>query len=56
MQHDWCKREGFKRIETRTKNYYQKMLILNIRSGFQIVGTQINGKGEVKIILEKEIC
>src|SRR5690242_4001843 len=33
-QHDWCREHGYKRIQTKTKNKWREMLILNIKSGF----------------------
>lgn len=54
-QHLWCREQSFKVIETRTKNKWQAMLILNIENGFQVVGTYTNSNGETKIILEKKL-
>ncbi|GIL18266.1 MAG: hypothetical protein BroJett040_20170 [Oligoflexia bacterium] len=52
-QHQWCQKQKFKSIETRTYNKWKPMLILNIKNGFQIVGTRTNPKGETQIIMEK---
>lgn len=52
-QHEWCKVQGYMVIRTLTKNKWRDMLILNLRHGFDIVGTYTDEKGEPKIILEK---
>ena len=54
-QHDWCKKAGYPRIQTRTKNKWREMLILNLKSGFDIIGTYTDEEGEPKIILEKKL-
>jgi len=52
-QHEWCKNQGYSVIRTQTKNTWRSMLILNLRHGFDVVGTYTDEKGEPKIILEK---
>ncbi|WP_258110091.1 GNAT family N-acetyltransferase [Alicyclobacillus sp. SP_1] len=52
-QHEWCKSQGYTAIRTQTKNKWRDMLILNLRHGFDVVGTYTDEKGEPKIILEK---
>jgi predicted GNAT superfamily acetyltransferase len=54
-QHKWCCDQGYKVIRTHTKNKWREMLILNLRHGFDIVGTYTDDKGEPKIILEKRL-
>lgn len=53
MQHEWCEQHHYQTIRTHTKNKWREMLILNIRHGFDIIGTMTDAKGEPKIILEK---
>lgn len=55
LQHHWAKEKGFKKIKTKTKNKWKEMLILNLKSGFKVVGTYIDSKGESKIMLEKSL-
>lgn len=55
LQHDWCREEGYEVVRTQTKNKWRSMLILNLRHGFDIIGTYTDGKGEAKIILEKKL-
>lgn len=52
-QHEWIARQGYDRVQTRTKNKWRDMLILNLRHGFDVIGTYTDDKGEPKIILEK---
>lgn len=52
-QHQYLKEQGFKTVQTKTMNKWRSMLILNIKTGFDIIGTYTNEKGEFKIILEK---
>jgi len=54
-QHEWCRNHGYQTIRTHTKNKWRDMLILNIRHGFDIIGTYTDEKGEPKIILEKRL-
>ncbi|MFP5519360.1 MAG: GNAT family N-acetyltransferase [Bdellovibrionia bacterium] len=55
LQHQWCRQQKVILIETRTKNSFLEMISLNLKSGFQIVGTKIDKKGETKILLEKKL-
>lgn len=52
-QHDWAKKRGYRRIQTKTMNRWRSMLILNLKSGFEVIGTYVGGDGKVRIILEK---
>ena len=54
-QHSWCKKKGFKVVQTKTKNSFKPMLILNIKSGFDIIELQRNERNEIKIVLEKSL-
>ncbi|MCF6411173.1 GNAT family N-acetyltransferase [Pseudalkalibacillus salsuginis] len=54
-QHKWCRENGYKTIRTHTKNQWRSMLILNIKNGFDVIGTFTDAKGETKIILEKRL-
>lgn len=55
IQHSWCRAKGYKTIQTKTMNRWKKMLVLNIKSGFDIVQLLTNEKGDVKIVLEKQL-
>lgn len=52
-QHHWCQMKGYKKVQTKTLNRWRNMLILNIKSGFDIVQTFTDEKGQIKIVLEK---
>jgi GNAT superfamily N-acetyltransferase len=52
-QHAWCKDHGYIAIRTQTKNKWRSMLLLNIKAGFDIIGTYIDDHKDIKIMLEK---
>lgn len=53
-QHDWCRQNGYHTIRTQTYNQWRSMLVLNIRAGFDVVGT-VQGKRGLTIVLEKAL-
>ncbi len=53
LQHEWCQKNGFKKIETRTRNHFLNMIRLNLKFGFKIIGTQSSAVDDIKIVLEK---
>ncbi|WP_375437015.1 GNAT family N-acetyltransferase [uncultured Hymenobacter sp.] len=55
QQHAWCQQQGYNRIRTQTYNHWRAMLLLNLRAGFDIVGTVQSARGLV-IVLEKELA
>jgi GNAT superfamily N-acetyltransferase len=55
QQHEWCDTMGYKSIETKTMNQWKDMLSLNIKNGFEITGTELNTKGELKILMRKKL-
>ena len=52
-QHEWCKNHGVRIIKTTTDSDNHAMLILNLQSGFSIVGSFMNRRIKLKILLEK---
>ena len=54
QQHDWCRQNGYHTVHTQTYNRWRTMLVLNIRAGFDIVGTVQKGRG-LAIMLEKRL-
>jgi len=54
-QHLYVKEKGYKTIQTKTKNKWRHMLILNIKNGFDVIGTYTDDEGETKIILKKSL-
>lgn len=56
QQHAYAKNEGYSVVCTQTDNSFKPMLILNLKSGFEVKGTiQSCGDDHLTIILEKEI-
>ncbi|WP_226535803.1 GNAT family N-acetyltransferase [Fictibacillus halophilus] len=55
QQHQYLRENGYRIVQTKTMNKWRSMLILNIKSGFDIIETYTNKKGLHKIILEKNL-
>ena len=55
IQHEWCKNQGFKIIITTTNSQNTPMLIVNLRGGFTIIGTFINQRNIMKVMLQKRL-
>ncbi len=53
LQHSWLKDNKFTSVTTPSSNQYKSMLILNLKNGFDLTGTNINSKGEQRLILRK---
>ncbi|MBN92733.1 MAG: GNAT family N-acetyltransferase [Deltaproteobacteria bacterium] len=53
LQHSWCEENEFRVIKTTTNSSNIPMLILNLRSGFQIVGSFVNRRKHLKVLQEK---
>lgn len=54
-QHAWAREQGYHRIRTHTYNRWRAMLLLNLRHGFDIIGT-VQGRHGLTIVLEKELA
>ncbi|MFN7728952.1 MAG: GNAT family N-acetyltransferase [Bdellovibrio sp.] len=54
QQQTWCKAQGYKKIRTKTESPHRAMLMLNLRQGFEVIGTQQSGE-HLKILLEKKL-
>lgn len=54
QQHAWCRQQGYRRIRTQTYNQWRAMLLLNLKAGFDIVGT-VQGSHGLVLVLEKEL-
>ena len=54
-QHDLLRERGIRKVRTKTSNAFRSMLILNLRHGFDVVGTYTNGRGEPRVILDKRL-
>ena len=53
IQHQILVELGYTEVETKTKNKRKEMLILNLKSGFEVIGCYTDHTGEPKIILRK---
>ncbi len=53
MQHQWAKENGFHVLRTTTNSDNIAMLILNLKSGFEIVGSFVNRRKRLKLLQEK---
>lgn len=54
-QHDWALEKGYTYLTTNTENKWRDMLLLNIRHGFDIIGTSVGKRNEIKIMLRKKL-
>ncbi|MFD2933248.1 GNAT family N-acetyltransferase [Spirosoma flavum] len=52
QQHNWCRQQKYHAVRTQTYNRWRGMLLLNLRLGFDIIGT-VQGKHGLAIVLEK---
>lgn len=55
QQHQYLKELGYKVVQTKTMNKWRNMLILNIKSGFDVIETITDENGLHKIVLEKSL-
>ncbi|WP_301107406.1 GNAT family N-acetyltransferase [Sporosarcina sp.] len=55
QQHDYLVTKGYKTVQTKTKNIWRNTLILNLKNGFDVIGTYTDDVGEPKIILVKKL-
>ncbi|MFC4411798.1 GNAT family N-acetyltransferase [Chungangia koreensis] len=54
-QHTYLKDIGYKIVSTKTRNKWREMLILNIKHGFDVMETFVDGDGIHRIVLEKQL-
>jgi GNAT superfamily N-acetyltransferase len=54
QQHAWCRVQGYRAVRTHTYNRWRAMLLLNLRHGFDIIGT-MQGPHGLTIVLEKQL-
>lgn len=53
-QHAWGRAQGYRAVRTHTYNRWRAMLLLNLRHGFDIIGT-VQGSHGLTIVLEKAL-
>ena len=51
LQHDWARERGYRFVETRARTANNAMIILNLQSGFQIVGYDERSAGQPSVTL-----
>ncbi len=54
-QHDWCKKNGYSYVETRTRTNNPEMMILNLKARFKPEGFVIDPKHGPQIIFIKTL-
>ncbi|MCJ8276801.1 MAG: GNAT family N-acetyltransferase [Bdellovibrionales bacterium] len=55
LQHQELKEMGYKKVQTKTQNRFMSMLILNLKSGFEIIDTYKGDDDQLRIVLEKTL-
>ncbi|MBY0384323.1 GNAT family N-acetyltransferase [bacterium] len=56
LQHQKIKELGYKIVRTHSRNQFKPMMILNLKNGFRIVGTQYRDQeNDIAIIFEKTL-
>ncbi len=53
LQHDWCQAHNFRVIQTTTNSDNIGMLMVNLQSGFEIIGSFVNRNKRLKLLQEK---
>ena len=52
-QHDWVKTNGYKKVFAKSKSKFRHMIDLDLKHGFEIVGTEKEITGEITILFQK---
>ena len=55
QQHRFLVESGYKIVQTKTRNSWRNMLILNIKNGFDVLETFTDDEGIHRIVLEKKL-
>lgn len=54
-QHDWAIGQGYRDVETRTRAANNRMIIVNLRAGFHIVGLETDTAGHAVVIQRRAL-
>lgn len=54
-QEEWCRQNHFKKIRTSSSKSFKSMMIVNLKNGFDIIGTMSTSSKELNIVFEKKI-
>jgi ribosomal protein S18 acetylase RimI-like enzyme len=55
-QEAWCRSQGFGTLTTETAHDNQAMLIVNLKRGFNIIGTYLDRGTNLKVVLQKPLA
>ncbi|MBO0588553.1 GNAT family N-acetyltransferase [Sporosarcina sp. E16_8] len=55
QQHCYLVKSGYQIVQTKTRNKWRSMLILNIKKGFNVMETFTDDEGIHRIVLEKKL-
>lgn len=55
QQEELCRKQGYKKIVTKTRNKFKHMLLLNIKNGFLITDVVKNAHQEDRIVMVKDL-
>ena len=55
QQHHFLVESGYQIVQTKTRNKWRNMLILNIKNGFDVLETFTDNEGIHRIVLEKTL-
>jgi ribosomal protein S18 acetylase RimI-like enzyme len=55
QQHRFLTDSGYRIVQTKTRNKWRSMLILNIKNDFDVIGTFTDDEGIHRIVLEKTL-
>lgn len=54
-QHAWARGQKYQWVLTKSQNQFREMLILNLRHGFEVIGSEMVSNGDCKVILRKSL-
>ena len=54
-QHQWAKENGFKVLQTKSRNRFHDIIRLNLKSGFEIVGTEKEKNDDITVLFQKTL-
>lgn len=54
-QHEWCRKSGYTKVTSAIENRFREMIILSLKLGFQIAGTQRTDSGDLAVVVEKNL-
>lgn len=55
QQHEWCRKQGYKEVRTKTRNQFKDMLILNLKHNFFIAEVYKGADHQERIVMVKHL-